>query len=455
MPTVKKQTCTKCGRLLKETEFFKMKTGLRCELCKDCLTAFIDNRNPETFLWILKKFDVPYVKRLWTEKVNKAYIKNPAKFGPKSVIGLYLRTMNMSQYIKYGYEDSARLNGETPLTKKNQEERENKLKEQLEKGEISELEYKTSSASTIPPIPSNMDFVPNNPNLEGSKLEPTYEELLKKSEEYLKEKEKEEDEMAKAAQEAIQDLEDQAAEKEAKAAYLSEALGIDNSYFADQLTQEDVKKMILKWGTVYTPQEWITMETMYQQYANEYELNVDREEVLKKMCKTSLKMDMALDTGDITGYKSLAQVFDQLRKGGKFTEAQIKENTPKILESIGELVALCEQHGGIIDALPQYDPDEYPQDKIDFTLKDLKAYTYNLVTNELGLGDLIESYVSKLERAESDKDADMNAGLYTDRDEQEKDAVTDEEAIDFINFLENDVEAEAAMLLRESGLGDN
>ena len=56
------------------------------------------------------------------------------------------------------------------------------------------------------------------------------------------------------------------------------------------------------------------METMYKRYANEYELNVDREEVLKKMCKTSLKMDETLDVGDVNGYKSLATVFDQLRK---------------------------------------------------------------------------------------------------------------------------------------------
>ena len=40
------------------------------------------------------------------------------------------------------------------------------------------------------------------------------------------------------------------------------------------------------------------METMYNRYANEYDMNVDREEVLKKMCKTSLKMDEALDAGE-------------------------------------------------------------------------------------------------------------------------------------------------------------
>lgn len=169
------------------------------------------------------------------------------------------------------------------------------------------------------------------------------------------------------------------------------------------------------------------METTYNKYSQEYDLNVDREEVLKKMCKTSLKMDEALDAGDVTGYKNLAAVFDQLRKSGKFTEAQNKEDRQQVLSSIGELVALCEQEGGIIHALPQYDPDQYPQDKIDFTLKDLKSYTYSLVSNELGLGDLIESYIEKLEQAEGDS-VDINAGLITSAEEEANDELTDEEA---------------------------
>lgn len=189
------------------------------------------------------------------------------------------------------------------------------------------------------------------------------------------------------------------------------------------------------------------METTYNKYSQEYDLNVDREEVLKKMCKTSLKMDEALDAGDVTGYKNLAAVFDQLRKSGKFTEAQNKEDRQQVLSSIGELVALCEQEGGIIHALPQYDPDQYPQDKIDFTLKDLKSYTYSLVSNELGLGDLIESYIEKLEQAEGDS-VDINAGLITSAEEEASDELTDEEAEEWQGFLENEVEAEAEMLER-------
>ena len=171
------------------------------------------------------------------------------------------------------------------------------------------------------------------------------------------------------------------------------------------------------------------METMYNKYAQEYELNVDREAVLVEMCKTYLKMNEALDTENYTAYKNLSAVFDQLRKSGKFTEAQNKEDRQQVLSSIGELVALCEQEGGIIPNLPQFDPEQYPQDKIDFSLKDLKAYTRNLAVNELGLSDLIESYIEKLEKSENDA-ADVNAGLITSLEEEDANALTTEEVED-------------------------
>lgn len=194
------------------------------------------------------------------------------------------------------------------------------------------------------------------------------------------------------------------------------------------------------------------METMYNKYANEYDLNADREEVLKKMCKTSLKMDESLDAGDVTGYKNLAGVFDQLRKSGKFTEAQNKEERTKYLDTIGELVALAEKaKGPIKNDLP--DPDDYPQDKIDFTIKDLKAYTYSLVAGEPHMQDLIESFITKYERAEQ-ADVDFGKELITSVEEEEKDAVTQDEAVEYQKFLEEEIAADAEALLAEFGDAD-
>ena len=194
------------------------------------------------------------------------------------------------------------------------------------------------------------------------------------------------------------------------------------------------------------------METMYNKYANEYDLNADREEVLKKMCKTSLKMDESLDAGDVTGYKNLAGVFDQLRKSGKFTEAQNKEERTKYLDTIGELVALAEKAKGPIKN-DLTDPDDYPQDKIDFTIKDLKAYTYSLVAGEPHMQDLIESFITKYERAEQ-ADVDFGKELITSAEEEEKDAVTQDEAVEYQKFLEEEIAADAEALLAEFGDAD-
>ena len=409
MAVVKKK-CSKCGRSMNETEFFKMKTGDRIDLCKDCLTQYIDNRNPETIYWILEKFDVPFIKNIWIQKTNEIYKKNPGKFGPKSVIGTYIRMMNMKQYSHLHYADSDHLKKQKPeeLAPANEEE-EKLLKERFEKGEISEAEYRTLSSLGKKVNQDELEF-----------FEPEQEQSVEESSQTF-----------------------------------GQQYAKDDSYWVDQLTQEDIDYLILKWGTMYSPEEWITMETMYNKYADEYDLNSDREEVLKKMCKTSLKMDLALDANDVTGYKNLATVFDQLRKSGKFTDAQKKEEKRELLSTIGELAALCEQEGGIIPALPQFDPNQYPQDTIDFELKDLKSYTYHLVSEELGLGDLIESYISKLEKAEADS-TDVNMGLVTSAEEEEQQRLKDEKFYEQQGTieLENEVEAEAEELLRMLNQGE-
>lgn len=411
------KTCSKCGRSLKESEFFKMKTGNRCDYCKDCLCQYIDNRKPETFKWILEMFDVPYIEKKWMQIANERYKKNPSKFGPTSVIGIYLRTMNMMQYRDFHYSDSdnPENNAATaPIAEtKIDEEYETKLIAQLEAGEISQTQYDTLTKKNATNYAEELGL-----NEEG--LIKGLESLPIRAEE---------ESAANAPQEQVPQYQ------------------FDPNYWTDQLNEKDIDYLMLKWGTVYTPEQWIKMETTYNKYSQEYDLNVDREEVLKKMCKTSLKMDEALDAGDVTGYKNLATVFDQLRKSGKFTEAQNKDDKQQILSSIGELVALCEQEGGIIPALPQYDPDQYPQDKIDFTLRDLKAYTYSLVSNELGLGDLIESYIEKLEKSEEDS-VDLDAGLITSAEEAADEELTDDEAEEWQYFLENEIEAEGEMLAR-------
>lgn len=393
----KKIVCEKCGREKPETDFFKMKTGNRDTLCKPCLTALIDNYEPDTFMWILERYNVPYIEEVWDNQVQKILAKQgPAKFGSGSVIGPYIRLMNMTQYNQYTFADTQTIKLEAEKKKAEEEARKKELKKQndilvatlqakRDNGEISDAEFRTLTAEPEDKPKTNSQFIFNN---------------------------------------------------------------VDEDELLKQLDADEQLYLMTKWGAYYKPSEWLQMEKIYKNYENEYELNIDRQEALKKICKISLKMDQAIDAGDVTDSKNYANILDTLRKSAKFTEAQNKEEQQvRELDSIGELIAICERDGGIIEQFPT-DPDEYPQDKIDFTIKDLKAYNYNLVVNELGLGDLIESYIEKLEKREEMDAAEVD-NMITSAEEEMEQMLTDEEAIDFQNYLMDELEADAEALIAE------
>ncbi len=211
------------------------------------------------------------------------------------------------------------------------------------------------------------------------------------------------------------------------------------------LSPKDVDYLVGKWGSEYLPSEWVQMESMYAGYADEYELNVDRAQTLVFMCKTTVRMNQMLAQGDIADYQRLAGVLKDLRASGKFTEAQRVEKR-RYLDSVGELVAFCEKEGGIIPQHP--DPDEFPQDKVDFTIRDLKAYTYNLVANEMGLGSVIETYIKKLEEAESDTSLD-DARFVTSGEEADEEYMNDVTAEEWQTYLESGIDDEIDDMLRE------
>ena len=83
----------------------------------------------------------------------------------------------------------------------------------------------------------------------------------------------------------------------------------------------------------------------------------------------------------------------------------------------------------------------------------MKSYNYNLATNELNLSDLIQTYIDKLDKAEqSGNDIDLNKGLITSKEEEaEEDTLSDQEAIDFQDYLDNEIERDAQMLLDSFG----
>ena len=104
-------------------------------------------------------------------------------------------------------------------------------------------------------------------------------------------------------------------------------------------------------------------------------------------------MNQAIDCGDMEGALKSSRMYDSLRKSAKFTAAQNKEDKGNFIDSIGEMVMLCEREEGFI---PRFATD-IPQDKVDLTLKDMNNYVHKLVTQDLGFGQQIEDAIKKIQ----------------------------------------------------------
>jgi hypothetical protein len=342
--------CQKCGKMLDEdTQFYTYKDGTKTEMCKKCLTMHIDNFDESTYLWLLEKMDVPYIPEEWNVLRERAYAKNPNLNG-MSVFGKYLSKMKLKQYKQYGWADTEKLNAlndeRRAVQKEEREKFEEEIKKQFEAGEIGEAEYKTMiSAET-----QNKDY------MSRPVAPPEFPQ-----DKYFSEN-------SEIVQEQMDSL-------------------------ISELTQEDKKVLAMKWGALYRPEEWIELEKDYNNMMNSFDIqDADTINTLILICKTNLKMNQALDAGDIEGYQKLSKVSESLRKSAKFTAAQNKEQKNDYVDCVGELVTMCEKDGFI----PRFETD-IPQDKVDLTLKDMENYLYKLVTQDLGFGQQIEDALKKIQ----------------------------------------------------------
>ena len=380
-----KVCCAKCGKTMALTQFYTYKDGSKCELCKACLTMHINNWDPDTYLWLLEKFDVPYIPSAWNDLLNKAYQKDPNKITPMSVFGKYLSKMKLKQYKPYDHwadteywAEKEKLDREKFGTPEEQaEQKRQEMKEAFERGEITEAQYQTYAETQVPePVPtapnpaqSQDSFYPVNGDFEKVEL-------------------------------------------------------VD---VGAELTEEDKVYLAMKWGRLYHADEWVALENLYNEFMNTFDIQgAARIDTLKKICKTSLKMDQAIDMGDIDTYHKLSRVYDPLMKSAKFTEAQNKDGKSDFVDSVGEMVAYCEKNGGQI----KRHEIETPYDVVDKIIDDLKLYNKTLINEDKSLAEEIENYLKNRENAERmkrDREEARAKGL--DHVELDDD--------DFVDFKEN------------------
>lgn len=386
--------CVKCGKMMDEnTQFYTYKTGEKTDMCKKCLTMHIDNFNSDTFLWLLEKMDVPYVPEEWNVLRDRAFAKNPNLNG-MSVFGKYLSKMKLKQWKDYSWADTERLKAlkeeKNKLQIAEREKFEAEIKAQFDNGEITEAQYKTLISTET----QNEDYYTG----QGPAIH-----------------------MPAMADNPYQ-----------------ESNFIDVSLLPTpdaQLTDEDKIYLAMKWGRLYTPADWIELEKNYNEMMNSFDIqDADTINTLVLLCKTNLKMNQAIDCGDVEGFQKLSKVSESLRKSAKFTAAQNKEQKNDYVDSVGELVAMCERDGFI----PRYATD-IPQDKVDLTLKDMNSYVHKLVTQDLGFGQQIEDALKKIQIQREMNEAEDTV-LMMDGETPE---LIDEDYEEFYNSIEVQKELDA------------
>lgn len=392
------QYCEKCRTTMNDSNFYTSKNLIKypnngkLNLCKKCLTMHVNNWEPETFLWILEELDLPYIEDEWF-KIVKTKCVDPTKVTGTTVLGNYISKMKLNQWKKYGWADTE------------------SIKEEQEKIKRLALESQGFNEEKIAEILNDKSGPPPEP--EEMKA---HREKMKYLAEHGEDAETEASKPAQAYPEVpdYSDLIDFRPE--------------------DELTLEDKKKLFLKWGSTYSPSEWIQLEQLYESVMQSFDIQTPTHiDYLKLICKTSLKCNQLIDVGDVDGFQKMSRVYDSLMKSAKFTAAQNKEANGEYVDSVGELIALAEANGPI----ERYYIDE-PKDKVDATLEDMKKYTYRLVTEEQGLGNLIESAIKQLLR-EDEKQGEDNNEDDGDYDVFEE-ILTDAELEDFKAFIEEDQE---------------
>ena len=186
---------------------------------------------------------------------------------------------------------------------------------------------------------------------------------------------------------------------------------------------------------MYKPGEWVELEKFYNEMCESFDIrDADTIGTLKLICNTNLKMNQAIDMGDVDGFNKLSRAYEAMRKSAKFTAAQKKEQEADFVDCVGSMVAYCERVGGVI---PKYDIT-VDYDIIDKVIKDLKEYNRSLVYGDTALAQQIENYIKNREHAEEMKRAKEEAK------EQGLDAplVTDEDIFEYQNQILNEQAAD-------------
>ena len=390
--------CEKCNKTMLADQFYgtnnleKYPDG-KLRQCKKCMSMHVDNFNPDTYLWILQECDVPYIPEEWN-KLLASYGKDRSKLTGLSILGRYLSKMKLKQFRDYRWEHTEHL----------QEVANKKMEETMKRQGYDAVEIHQAISQATVPIPQVV---------EQPKFEDNNTFLATGNEDYFAE--------------------------------MNGGSAADD--FVDDLTEEDKTYLRLKWGKTYKHEEWVRLEQLYEEMMASYDIQgAGHIDTLKLVCKTSLKANQLIDIGDIEGFQKMSKVYDSLMKSGKFTAQQNKAETGDFVDSIGELIELCEKQGYI----ERY-YIESPKDRVDLTIADMQRYTKTLVEEETNLSIMVEKALREIEKEDEANAENTEDMIIDDIDLSLEDlerTLKDQDYVDFQEFLDEEAEADSDYLTR-------
>lgn len=397
MANGKQYYCKNCNKTMAEEQFYtsnnieKYPPEGKMPECKKCLTRHVDNYNPDTYLWILQEIDVPYIPDQWNQLMLK-YAKDRSKLTGTTILGRYLAKMKLNQWKEFRWKDNDHLRELENL------KIEQTMKQQgYDAGEIALAIEKKNSVAVIGEVAPPPPPVP-------------IEHLQAEDDDYF-----------------------------------ARIGGVDASDgFDDDLTDEDKVYLRLKWGKTYRPEEWVRLEQLYEEMMASYDIQTAGHiDTLKLICKTSLKANQLLDLGDIDGAQKMLKMYDGLMKSGKFTAAQNKAEQGEFVDSVGELIEMCEKQGYI----ERYYIDS-PNDKVDFTIQDMQRYTRTLIEEETNLSTMIEAALRQNAKEDNDSQNNNEDEIIDDIDldiEDLEKQISDKDFEEFSEFIDDEIEEDAEL----------
>lgn len=143
----------------------------------------------------------------------------------------------------------------------------------------------------------------------------------------------------------------------------------------------------------------------------------------------------------IEGAQKVAKMYDTLMKSGSFTASQNKADSSEFIDSIGELIEMCEKQGYI----ERFYIDQ-PNDKVDFTIQDMQRYTKTLIEEETNLSALLEQAVqNNLKEDEKAATEELETEAADERDVSIEDiekTITMQDYLEFEEFVNSGLEGD-------------